>query len=89
VRAGDRPPVVVRDLLLAGVGVPAVRKLLTDAELAAKSTDRVVTRLNIIGALGAWLGGALRFHERRDRQDPVALRAAASDLDAWRARFTP
>jgi hypothetical protein len=89
VRAGDKPTIVVRDLLLAGVGLPGVRKLLLDAEIAAKSTDRVVTQLNIISVIRALFRGPMRMrmHERRDRQDPEALRAAVADLDAWRARF--
>jgi hypothetical protein len=87
-RAGDRPSLVVHDLLLAGIAPLALRKLLTDAELSVAATDRWVDRLNVLGTISALFGGGRRFAERRDRRDPEQLRAAATELETWRARFS-
>lgn len=87
-RAGDRPSLVVRDLLLAGIAATALRKLLTDAELSVAATDRWVDRINVLGAISLLLGGQGRVAERRDRRDPEQLRAAATDLETWSARFS-
>jgi hypothetical protein len=87
IAAGDRPSLVVRDNLIAGVGIPGVRKLLIEGELAANAGDATARRLNIIGVVRALFGGALSFAERADKQDPKLLRAAEADLDAWQARF--
>ncbi len=87
IREGDRPSLVVRDMLVAGVGTAGVRKLIVDGELAAAAGDRTARTLNILGGIRALFGGGLRFAQRRDKQDPVLLRAASADIDAWRARF--
>lgn len=86
-RAGDRPSLVVRDLLLAGIAPLALRKLLTDGERSVAATDRWVGRLNVLGLLSLLFGGPGRVAERNDRRDPEQLRAAATDLETWRARF--
>ncbi len=83
-RAGDEPRRVVRDLLVAGVGLPGARKALTSAELSANATDKVVKKLNILGWLSFALGGRLRVAERTSQQDQTKLREAAStDLAQW------
>jgi hypothetical protein len=87
-RVGDRPSLVVRDLLLAGIAPTALRKLLTDAELSVAATDRWVDRFNLLGAISALLGGRRTVAERNDRRDPEQLRAAAIELETWSARFS-
>ena len=86
--AGDRPSLVVRDMLIAGVGVPGVRKLLVDGELVAQQGDAAARKLNILGAIRALFGGGTSFAERADKQDPKLLRAAHDDIEAWQRRFT-
>lgn len=86
-RAGDRPSLVVRDLLLAGIAPTALRKLLTDAELSVAATDRWVGRFNLLGVISALFGGRWQVAERNDRRDPEELRAAAIELETWTARF--
>ncbi|HEX8115037.1 MAG TPA: hypothetical protein VF516_45225 [Kofleriaceae bacterium] len=86
-RAGDRPSLVVRDLLLAGIAPRAVRKLLTDAELSVAANDRWVDRLNVLGVISLLFGGRWRVAERNDRRDLEQLRTAATDLETWSARF--
>src|SRR5262249_9722233 len=80
---GDLPSVVVRELLVAGVGLLGIDKLLREAEYEANVEERKVKRRNILGAIGA-LFGRWHIHERRDQVVPEQLRAAAADLAAWR-----
>ena len=87
-RAGDRPSLVVRDLLVAGIAPPAVRKLLTGAELSVATKDRWVDRFNLLGAIGALFGGRWHVADRNDRRDPEQLRAAAIELETWSTRFS-
>jgi hypothetical protein len=84
VRAGDEPSIVVRDLLVCGVGPLGVRKVLLDAELDADATDKTVRKLNVLGWISGLLGGAVELTERRSKQDQTKLREAAStDLAQW------
>lgn len=87
--AGDRPSLVVRDMLIAGVGIPGVRKLLIEGELSARAGDAAARKLNVLGAIRALFGGAPSFAERGDKQDPKLLKAAHADLEAWQRRFAP
>jgi hypothetical protein len=87
-RAGDRPSVVVRELLTAGVGMVGIEKLVRDAELEAQAAARTVKRLGVLGAISG-LFGRWRVTERRDRLDRELLRETSADLAAWRARFDP
>ena len=87
IRAGDKPSLIVRDMLISGVGLLGVRKLLIEGELSAKADDRVATRITMFGWISALFGGGLTLAERRSQQDPAQLRAAQADLDVWRARF--
>jgi hypothetical protein len=84
---GDRPSLVVRDMLIAGVGLPGVRKLLVDGELAATRGDRTARKLTILGILSGLLGGVLRIAERQSKQRTELLRAAAADIETWQAHF--
>lgn len=87
-RAGDQPRMVVRDLLVAGVGPLAVRKALINSALSADATDKTVKTLNILGWLSGLLGGGVQVAERRSQQDQAKLREAeATDLDTWIKRF--
>lgn len=87
-RAGDRPSLVVRDLLVSGIAPTAVRKLVTGAELSVAAKDRWVNRFNVLGVIGALFGGPWRVADRNDRRDPEQLRAAAIELETWSARFS-
>ena len=84
---GDKPSIVVRDLLLAGVGIAGVRKLLVEGELAAVAGDRAARRINILGGLRALFGGGLTLGERRSKSSIEALRAANADIETWQAHF--
>lgn len=87
-RAGDAPRMVVRDLLVAGARLPAVRKVLIHSSLDADSEDASVKRLNIIGWISGLIGGGFQVAERGSKQDQRKLREAAdTDLADWMARF--
>jgi hypothetical protein len=87
-RAGDGARLVTRDLLVAGVGVPGVRKALIHAALSAEATDKVATRVSVLGWIAAALGGAGTIAERRSQQDPAQLREAVdTDLARWADHF--
>jgi hypothetical protein len=85
-RRGDRPSVVVRELLTAGVGVLGVERLVRDAELDAQATKRTVKRHNILGAIGA-LFGRWRVTEAREPLELPELAAATADVAVWRKHF--
>jgi hypothetical protein len=86
-RAGDKPSVVVRDLLIGGVQPRAVRKVLMDVELEAKATDKTMRRLNVLGWISAALTGRLWLLRRKDFQDVDELHAAHAEIAQWTARF--
>ena len=86
-KAGDRPALVVRDLLLAGIAIRAIRKLLFDAKAQATMRHRSARQQNILGIISGVLGGRWWFARSRDRRDPKLLDAAHADLAAWSARF--
>ena len=79
-RDGDRPSVVIREMLVAGVSVTGLRKLVFEAE---------ATRIKPHPALAVFAVLTGRIRIKRDKRDPVLLRDASADLDAWRARFFP
>ena len=86
-RKGDRPSVVARELLIAGVGLPAVRKLLNATDLGSESTD--AAKLTPI-AQGGWRGRLLHLFASAaapDTDDAAHLAAAKADLDRWAAHF--
>jgi hypothetical protein len=86
-RKGDRPGVVVRDLLLSGVGLSAVRKLVTATELGSESTH--AADLKPIAQRG-WIGrlilGAARASGPADRT-PGYVDDPRRDLERWAAHF--
>lgn len=86
VARGDHPSVVVREMLVAGLSVMALRKIVGDASLQATATEQTVSRLNVLGMISGLLGGRWRMHESRG-PDPAKLRSASEDLETWRARF--
>lgn len=49
VRSGDRPSIVIREMLVAGIGIPGLRKTLINAQLTVGATNKTVSRLNILG----------------------------------------
>jgi hypothetical protein len=87
IRSGDRPSIVIREMLVAGIGIPGLRKILIDAQLTVDATNKNVSRLNILGVIAGLLGGWWRVHERRDRRDPKLLATAEADLAVWESRF--
>ncbi|MBA3457344.1 MAG: hypothetical protein H0T42_29960 [Deltaproteobacteria bacterium] len=86
-RKGDRPGVVVRDLLLGGVSPSAVRKLLTATKLGSESTDIAdMVPIRQQGWLGRLIYGAARA-AGPDERTPEHVDDARRDLDRWTAHF--
>jgi hypothetical protein len=82
--AGDRPSVVVRELLVAGVSSTGIPFILAEAS-AGVATAKTARRTGIANAL-LTLVGRWRVSENRG-PDSKQLAAATADVDAWRARF--
>jgi hypothetical protein len=87
-RAGHAPRTVVRELLVAGVGLVGVETLLTTAERDAAVDTTAVRKRNIFSAFMFLLFGRLA-RELPEPQRPEMLRAATVDVEAWRSRFGP
>ncbi len=86
-RKGDRPDVVVRDLLLSGVSPSGVRKLLTATELGSESTNAADLKpIAQRGWLGRLIHGAAKASGPTDRT-PEHVADARRDLDRWLAHF--
>ena len=86
-RKGDKPLVVTRELLLAGVGIAALRKLLSSTKLGSESTDAAALRppVQTRGWLGALVYGASKL--AAPDADPDLVTAALADLDRWTKHF--
>lgn len=78
--AGDRPRMIGRDLLLAGVAPETVRHLITMASVrsAARQRDARVASLMTLFT---------RIWVPRGEAEPIRAGEALEDLEAWRARF--
>ena len=82
IRAGDKPSLIVRDMLIAGCGIPGVRKLLNDGEATARVDQRNENRAMFMRLL---FGVSMLF--RSPKQTVEGLQAANADIEAWHARF--
>jgi hypothetical protein len=86
-RKGDRPSVVVRDLLLSGVGLPGIRKLVSATKLGSESTNAAdLLPVRQRGWMGRLIFGAARAAAPDAHQDDDVA-AAKADLDRWAAHF--
>lgn len=86
-RKGDKPFVVTRELLLAGVGMPALRKLLTSTKLGSESTNIAdMVPVPQRGWVGRLIYGAARA-AGPDTHEPDHVTAANADLERWAKHF--
>jgi hypothetical protein len=85
-RTGHTPRVIVRELLVAGVGLVGVEKVLKEAEFDAAVDASAARKRNIFGAIAFLFAGRL-VRELPEPQRPETLRAALVDVEAWRSRF--
>lgn len=78
--AGDRPRMIARDLLLAGVAPETVRHLITMASARSAARQR-----------DAWVASLMTLFTRiwvpRGEAEPIRAGEALADLEAWRVRF--
>jgi hypothetical protein len=86
---GDRPSLVVRDLLIAGVGANGIAMLIGETKAAAKDAEAKLRKRSLLGAISGLLLGRWRFYERADKWDLDLLGDAEADLASWRSRFLP
>lgn len=86
-RAGDRPSIVVRDLLIAGVGPDGVRKVLRTAGASADADAKTARRLNVVAWVSLLLGGRAWWFVGSERMDPKLIRAAEADIERWTRHF--
>jgi hypothetical protein len=83
--AGDKPSVVVRELLVAGVSSTGIPFILAEAGAGATAGVKTARRSGIANALSTLLG-RWRVSENSGA-DSKQLAAASADVEAWRARF--
>ena len=86
--SGDRPTVVVREMLVAGVSPRGLRFALAEAETAAAARAKAIRRGALANILGMLIGRRAAVDDR-EVIDPAQLRAAVADLDSWSAKFRP
>ena len=87
IAAGDKPSVVVREMLVAGVSSTGIPFILAEANAGAAAGAKVARRSGIANALSTLLG-RWRISDNRGPASKE-LAAATADVDAWRARFRP
>jgi hypothetical protein len=84
-RDGDRPTVVLREMLLAGVNPPGLRKLLIEAQLAGSRSRKNAKELSGMGTVVGFLTGHFSVFGSRDKRDPGSLEDALVELEKWEA----
>jgi hypothetical protein len=82
---GDKPCVVVRELLVAGVSSTGIPFILAEANAGAAANEKAARRSGIMNALSTLLG-RWRVSETTG-PDAKELAVATADVDAWRAKF--
>ncbi|MFH0900618.1 MAG: hypothetical protein V2A73_08320 [Pseudomonadota bacterium] len=80
---GDRPSVVIREMLLAGVDPEGLRKLLVEASIATAGRRGTAKQMTMMGSVVGLLTGVWSVFGSRDKRDPEALNAALLDVDRW------
>jgi len=85
-RDGDRPTVVLREMLVAGVSPPGLRKLLIEAQMAGSRSKKDAKQVTIMGVVVGLLTGAFWLFISRDKRDPRLLEDALVELESWEAR---
>jgi hypothetical protein len=83
---GDRPTVVLHEMLLAGVSPLGLRKILNEAYVAASHTNKTASELTWMGIMVGLLTGRLSAFKSRDKREPKAIEEALADLDRWERR---
>lgn len=82
---GDKPRVLVREMLLAGLDPAELRRNVEitagNAEIAQARADR----RSMVGLFGWLFAGRGKLAEARDQRRPRDFAEALEDLDAWEA----
>jgi hypothetical protein len=84
---GDRPTIVVRDMLIAGCAPDRLRFLLAKASTESTQHHAAAQRKTFLGMIGGLFTGKYRFAESRDKRDPKLVDAAVASIDAWEQRY--
>ena len=88
INGGDKPSVVVREMLVAGVPPLELRRILIEASRAAGASETAAIKRGVVQAILGVFRGRWSVTENADRRDPVQLGAADGDITAWLARWS-
>jgi len=72
---GDRPTVVIREMLVAGVRPQRLRLQLGDQAAGAQHRRAQAATMRVFGLF--------RIRRNRDKSDPKALAEAVREIDQW------
>ena len=86
-RDGDRPTVVLHEMLVAGVSPAGLRKILIEGAVASDRTRQTATELSIAGAIVGIFTGHWSIFKSRDKREAAAMDEALADLDRWEERW--
>ncbi len=87
INGGDKPTVVVREMLVAGVSSLELRRILIEASRAAEASETAAIKHGVVHAILGLFTRHWSMTENRDPRDPALLRAADADITAWQARW--
>jgi hypothetical protein len=76
-RSGDAPAVVVREMLVAGIPLPGLRKVVNEAMAIGLRAKEDASQFSLLGGLFGWIA------INRDKRRPSSFEAAFADIDQW------
>jgi hypothetical protein len=88
INSGDKPSVVVREMLVAGVPPLELRRILIEASRAAEASESAAIKHGVARAILGIFTRKWTATENADKRDPALLRAADADITAWQARWS-
>lgn len=86
-RDGDRPTVVLHEMLQAGVSSIALRKVVNEALVTSERHHETARQLNFLGKIVGLISGSFSSARSTDKRDPKLLARALDDIDRWEQRF--
>jgi hypothetical protein len=86
---GDRPTVVLHEMLNAGIDSAALRALFLNTFVSAAKSQKVAREesreMNLLGTIFGFITGHFHFHVANpsNKADPQLVDTALADLDRW------